>query len=156
MRQSFLLILSLAVLSAFMLVDATSGSLTAYVSISSINNMMQTFVPLIAYYAINNKTINLNLHKVGVGYTLDLKKIVIEQAKGFTTKSAKFVNGNQVKVVLSGIEVDTKIDGTLYALWFIPMRASYCNITGFDLEVTLGIEQAKDKVHYTIIEASVI
>jgi hypothetical protein len=158
MKQAYLTILSLLLVVPLFMVEAASGGLTGYLSISSVNNMMGTFVPLIAYYAINNKTFPVNLHKVGLGYTLDLKDVHIDTISGFTTKSIEFINGTDlVKVVLSDIQVNSIIDGTVYALWFIPLRASTCNITGFDLTVTLGINpDVGEKTQYTIVEATVI
>jgi len=136
-------------------VTAESGSLTGYLSIESVNNMMGTFVPLIAYYALQNKTVPTKIHKVGVGYTIDLQDIHLDSVSGFDTKSMEFINGtNQVKVTLSNIQVNGRVDGTIYALWCIPMRASYFNISGFDLELTLGVDSNADKVHYKIVEAS--
>ncbi len=78
MQQAYLTLLSLLLVAPLLMVEATSGSLTGYVSISSVNNMMGTFIPLIAYYAGSNKTLPLNIHKVGVGYTLDLKDVHID------------------------------------------------------------------------------
>ena len=44
---------------------------------------MQTFVPLLGYFALNNKTFETNIHESTIFYELDLESIHIETISGF-------------------------------------------------------------------------
>ena len=62
------------------------GALDLYLNATSINNLMQTFVPILSYYMLNNKTFTPDIHQSTILYSLDLDKIVLNNAYGFTTK----------------------------------------------------------------------
>ena len=42
--------------------EVRAGALSAYVNTTSVNNMMQIFVPLIAYFSLNNATFETDIH----------------------------------------------------------------------------------------------
>jgi hypothetical protein len=43
-----------------------------YINTTSVNNMMQIFVPLISYYALQNQTFETDIHEHSLFYKLDL------------------------------------------------------------------------------------
>ena len=61
MLAAFKLLAMTAIASAVELTsikeDIHGGALSMYINTTSVNNMMQTFVPLLSYYMLQNKTL---------------------------------------------------------------------------------------------------
>ena len=66
--------------------QAQPGALSMSLNSTSINNIMNTFVPIMAYFVLNNHTFEINEKLSGPGYKLDLESIHIIEAKGFSVK----------------------------------------------------------------------
>lgn len=49
----------------------TPGSIQASVNTTSISNIMQTFVPILAYFSLNNQTFPLNIHESNALFSFD-------------------------------------------------------------------------------------
>ena len=114
------------------------GALSMSLNTTSINNMLQTFIPILSYYMLNNKTIELDIHESSLLYTFDLKEIHLDTVEGFTTKDFKEIEGtDKIQVHLGGIDVSMDITGSLKALHFIPFDASHVDIKGIDIVFTV-------------------
>ena len=115
------------------------GALEAELNTTSINNIMQTFVPLLSYFVLNNQTFNLNItEEVPVLYTFTLDNIHINTVGGFTTKIFENVPGtNKLHVKLGGIDVDCDVNAELKALYFIPFKSSNVKAKNVTIEFTI-------------------
>jgi hypothetical protein len=72
---------------------------------------------------INNKTMNLDLEDKGFGYKIDITDIHIVSVDGWKTKEVEFLpNSNTVRMLFSGINIQTVIDGQVTALWLIKLH----------------------------------
>jgi hypothetical protein len=60
MKSAILALLGLALMTVQAQLVAQPGAIELSLNATSINNVMQTFVPIMAYYALNNHTFNVN------------------------------------------------------------------------------------------------
>jgi hypothetical protein len=147
--------MSFAVLSALE-IDASPGALSMSLNTTSINNLMNTFVPILAYFVLNNSTFNISETISGCGYKLDVESLHIIEASGFTVKEFTNVPGtNQLHVKIGGVDVSTLLNAELTALYFIPFKTSAVNVTNATIELTLE-STSDDKVHWQIKEHTVL
>ena len=136
--------------------EASPGALSMSLNSTSINNIMTTFVPIMAYFVLNNHTFEINEHYSGKGYELDLESIHIIEAKGFTVKKFENIPGTDlIHVKVGGVDISTTVDAELKALYFIPFEASAVNITNATVEFTLE-STSDDGVHWGIKENTTI
>jgi len=130
------------------------GSIQASVNATSISNIMQTFVPIMAYFALNNHTFDLDIHESNFLYSFDFNSMHIIEASGFTTKVFEYVPGTDiVHVKIGGVNVSTLIDADLKALKLIPFKSSAVNITNLCLEFTVR-STSPDNLHWDLIETT--
>jgi hypothetical protein len=116
------------------------GAISASVSVPSLNNIANVFVPILSYYMINNKTIDVNYVETALAYKLEIDQIHIDTFDGFTQKSVAFIPGtNTVRVLFSGININMDIMGSIYALHIIPFHTSHANITNVTVQMDLAI-----------------
>jgi hypothetical protein len=69
------------------------GALGMSLNSTSIQNIMNTFVPILSYFVLNNHTFEINQEMKGPGYKLDLDSIQIIEATGFTVKKFENIPG---------------------------------------------------------------
>ena len=132
------------------------GALELYLNTTSINNMMQTFVPILSYYMLNNKTYELDIHQSTILYSFDLDKILLNNATGFTTKEISNIPGtDKVHVKIGGVDVQMDLDGKLNALHFIPLEASHVFVHNASVEFTVE-STSSDQLHWALVESSTI
>jgi hypothetical protein len=113
---------------------------------------MNTFVPIMAYFVLNNHTFEINEVIKGTGYKLDLESIHIIEAKGFKVKIFENIPGTDlIHVKIGGVDITTTVEAELDALYFIPFKASAVNITNATIEFTLE-STSDDGVHWAIKE----
>jgi hypothetical protein len=118
--------------------EPTPGALGMSLNTTSIQNIMNTFVPIMAYFVLNNHTFEINEVIKGIGYKLDLESIHIIEAKGFTVKQFSNIPGtDMIHVKVGGVNITTTVDAELDALYLIPFKASAVNITNATIEFTL-------------------
>ena len=123
---------------------------------TSIDNIMQTFVPIMAYFALNGKSFPLNITESGLLYKFTFKNLTILEASGFTEKVFEYVEGtDKIHCRIAGVNVSTLIDADLEALHFIPFKASKVNITNMALDFVIESTSA-DNVHWKLVETSVV
>lgn len=134
--------------------DATPGAISASLNTTSINNIMQTFVPILAYFQLNNQTFDINYEMKSTLYTFDLKSIHLITVSGFTEKSFKYIDGtDKIEVRIGGIDVNMDIDAELHALKYIPFKASHVNVTNMTVDFVVE-STSDDNVHWKIVETS--
>jgi hypothetical protein len=116
--------------------------------------MMQTFVPILSYFMLNNKTIETNIHESNVLYTFDLASVHIDEVTGYTIKEFKPIEGtNKIFIHLGGINASVDINGELKALHLIPFRAERVEVSGVDIQLTVE-STSTDRVHWAISEST--
>ena len=99
---------------------------------------MQTFVPIMAYFALNNHTFPLNIHESNFLYSFDFNDMHIIEASGFKEKVFEYIPGtDKVHVRIGGVNVSSTIDAELKALKLIPFKSSGVNITNLSLDITV-------------------
>ena len=74
----------------------------------------------------------------------------------FLTKTLTFVEGkpNTIRLNISGFDLQMKIDGAIYALWFIPLKFASLNATGISLIVDLEAIPDGDQVNWQVKDVS--
>lgn len=124
------------------------GAITASMSVASLNNIANVFTPILSYYMLNNHTVELNFKEKGLFYSLDIKSLHIDTVDGFAEKEVVFLdNTNTVRVLFSGVNISMDVDGSVYALWFIPFETSHCDITNLTIQMDFGVS-TDDQVHW--------
>jgi len=132
------------------------GAIQASVNATSISNIMQTFVPIMAYFALNNHTFDIDAHVKKALYKFDFNSMHIIEATGFTTKVFEYIPGtDMVHVHIGGVNVSTTIDADLTALAVIPFKSSGVNITNLSLDITVR-STSPDNLHWDLIETTAV
>ena len=99
---------------------------------------MATFIPILAYYSLNNKTIELDIDDKAKLYEFKISKIHLITVSGFKTKIFEEVPGtDKIHIKIGGININMDIDAELDALYFIPFKASHINVTDLDIDLTI-------------------
>jgi len=138
---------------------ANPGAISASLNVTSIEHIMQTFFPLLSYYMVQNKTMDINYKQSGWFYDMDIKTVHVDKVKGWSPTGIDFEfkqDSDTLKFLLKGIDLDLVIDGTLTALYFIPFRTSAVNITNVTLEFELDVIPGDNNVIYELKEHSKI
>ena len=119
--------------------------------------MFGMLFPIILQETIQNKTFDINFTDKGALYKLEIKDINVESMY-FQTKTITFVENkpNTIRVNISGFDMFMKIDGAIYALWFIPLKFGSINATGMSLIVDLEAVVNDDQVNWQLKEVSTI
>ena len=108
------------------LADAQPGSIGILLNDTSVNHLMATFVPILSYYSLNNKTIEINyVDNSSYLYKFVLNSIHLNKVTGFKPLIFEQVVGtDKVHIKIGGLNISMDIDGELDALYFIPFKAS--------------------------------
>jgi hypothetical protein len=115
---------------------------------------LQTFVPILAYFALNNHTFPLNIHEKNLLFSFDFTSMHIIEATGFTEKIFEYIPGTDiVHARIGGVNVSSTIDAELKALKIIPFKSSGVNITNLAIDFHLR-STSPDKVHWELIESA--
>jgi hypothetical protein len=76
---------------------------------------------------------------------------------GINTHEIAFIPGSDtVRVKFSNVNIVSEVEGSIYALWFIPLHASWMNITNCTMQLDLGFVRNQDNVHWQLQEANFI
>jgi hypothetical protein len=130
------------------------GAIQASVNATSISNIMQTFVPIMAYFTLNNHTFDLDIHKSSWLYSFDFNQMHIIEASGFTTKKFEYIPGTDIlHIQIGGVNVSSTIDADLKALEIIPFKSSGVNITNLNLDIKVR-STSPDNLHWDLIEST--
>lgn len=118
-------------------VNPYPGSLKLSISTVSVNNILNLFAGILPNYIANNKTFNLNYTDSGFGYSIDFKDLHINTLN-IDKKSVDFVPGtNKVRIFLSGIDLDSQLDGTMTYVGFITLHAASLKVKNITVQVDL-------------------
>jgi len=101
-------------------------------------------VPLLSYYILNNKTLNIDYEDEGIIYKLDLNDIHIDDVTGWTVKEAEFIQGGLIRFLFSGININMQVNGSLDITRFIDLEAATLNITNLTVQVDVGTTEEVD------------
>jgi hypothetical protein len=127
------------------------GAISASISVPSIQNIANVFVPILSYYMINNKTHDIGYVESSVLYKLDIESVHINTFDGFEQKEVAFLPGtNTLRVLFSGININMDIEGSIYALHVVPFHTSHCNITNITVQLDLAV-QSQDDVKFQLL-----
>lgn len=100
-------------------------------------HILQTAIPLACYFALNNKTINLDYVEKSFLYTLNFKSVHLNTVEIGMPQFEQVPGTDKVHVKLSGINIDTVIDGEVDALGFIPIKAQSMKINKASFDMVL-------------------
>lgn len=124
------------------------GAIQGSVNATSISNLMQTFVPIMAYFTLNNHTFPLDIHAKNALFSFDFTDMHIIQATGFTEKVFEYIPGTDtVHVRIGGVNVSSTIDADLKALNIIPFKSSGVNISNLALDLKFQ-STSSDNLHW--------
>jgi hypothetical protein len=133
------------------------GALALSVNTTSVNNLIQTFVPIMAYFSLQNHTFDIGLVKKTFFYEFDLKDIHVSTATGFTEKQFAYVPGtDKIHARIGGVNLTTLVDADLKALHVIPFESSQVNITNLSLDLVFQNTPGKDGTHWSLAEKAVV
>lgn len=136
--------------------DAAPGAISMSLNTTSIQNIFNTFVPILSYFVLNNHTFEINETMSGFGYKLDLESIHVIEAKGFSVKIFENIpDTDLLHVKIGGVDITMDVNAELDALYFIPFRTSAVNVTNATIEFTLQ-SLSDDGVHWSIKENTTI
>ena len=120
------------------LTASQAGALDLYLNTTSINNMIQPFVPILSYFVLNNSTWNIDYHSKSLLYNLDLNDIHFITVDGWTEKSFEMIPGSErLRIKLGGIDAQVEVNGNMRLLYAIPLKVTQVNVTGASIEVEL-------------------
>ena len=112
------------------------GALTLSVNATSINNLIQTFVPIMAFYALQNQTFEVGIKEKHLLYEFDFERIHINTATGFTEKKFAYIPGtDKIHAHIGGINATTLVDANFKALHVIPFESSQVNLTNLSVDL---------------------
>lgn len=102
----------------------TAGNIGLVLNTTSVEHVLTTALPLAVYYGLNNKTINLDItESSSILYKLNLKSVHIKKVSLGQPVFEQVKGSDKIHVQLSGIDIDTDIDGEVDAFHFIPFKA---------------------------------
>jgi len=109
-----------------------------------------------AYFALNNHTFDLDIHKSSWLYTFDFNQMHIIEASGFTTKIFEYIEGTDIlHIQIGGVNVSSTIDADLKALTIIPFKSSGVNITNLNLDIKVR-STSPDNLHWDLVETTAV
>jgi len=133
------------------LTQVQAGAMDLYLNATSIQNLMQIFVPITAATAINNQTFKVGYKASSIFYTLDIESVYVDHMDFTGDKIFEIEpNTNIVHVKFTGVNVATLVTGSMKLIHLIPMDASGVDVNGLTVDVTLEPINAADGVHWAL------
>lgn len=111
-----------------------------YANTTGLNNLIQTAVPLFAYYALNNQTYVLNIsEKKRFLYTFDLYSMHFNEATPATEKTFEYIPGtDKIHAHIGGFNLSALVDADLkLILNTLNFKNTGINITNMKVDFTL-------------------
>lgn len=79
---------------------------------------------------------------------MEIKNIAFDKLY-METKTIGFIEGtNNIRLLISGVDIDMKVDGAIYALWFIPLKASSLSVTNLTLQMDFEVIQDANGINW--------
>ena len=111
-RNTVLALLCYGVLANYSTTTPTAGNIGLVLNTTSVENVMTIAMPLACYFALNNKTVELNVSESSsIFYKLTLNSMHINTV---TLGKPVFEQGddaNKIHVQLTNIDIDAEVDG---------------------------------------------
>ena len=134
--------------------QAEAGAFDLYVNTTSVNNMLQTFVPILGYFMLNDHDFNLSYHSGGFFYSINLDDLHVDTVD-FGDKIFEMEPGSdKLLLKMSGINASLHITGSVKLLDFIPLSFSAVNLTNISIEFEAVPIAGTDQVHWKLVESS--
>lgn len=94
---------------------------------------------------LEKQKFNIGFNDKGFGYSIKIDSITVDKI-AFDKKEVAFVPGtNKARLTITGFDINTTVDGAIYALWFIPLSTSSLNVKNisvvFEVEAS-SVDQA--------------
>ena len=119
------------------------GSVSATLSIASLNNILQLAAPLAANEIFQNKTFEINYKKKGFLkiYNVEIDSVHTNSVDGFTVKDFSFKNGtNTLVLTVGGVDIDATTKGKATALWLIPCSIEAVKVKNLTMQVEISTD----------------
>jgi hypothetical protein len=114
------------------------GALSMSLNLKYLNNMFGMIFPITVQRMIEGKTFPVNFSDSGFLYSVKINNIHVSKYN-MTTKTVGFVPGtNNVRLLISGFDLATEVDGAIYALWFIPLSTAGLTVKNITLQLDLA------------------
>lgn len=118
---------------------------------------MQTFLPIISYYQLNNNTFNVGYSHGDFFYQFNVDDFTVETIN-FGDKIFEMEPGSTtLHLRLSGIDLQSRVNGnfTLFnKLKLINMESTQLNLTNITMDIKLNAKADADNVHWTLGDES--
>ena len=133
------------------------GSLEASISVPSLSNIVGLLAGVLPSYLANNKTLDLNYTQKGLGYNIFISDLHINTLN-INTRQISMVPGTDIlRVYLSGINLNSDVNGTMTLMGIIPLQAAKLNITNLTIQIDLeAVPYVNNSVKWQLKESSVI
>ena len=132
----------------------TAGNIGLVLNTTSVEHVLTTALPLAIYFALNNKTIDLNItDSSSMLYKLTLKSVHINTVSAGHPIFEQVNGTDKIHFRLSDIDIDTNVDGEVDALHFIPFKAQSIKINKAAVDLVLQ-STADDNVHWQLHDVS--
>ena len=133
------------------------GAMSLYLNTTSVNNLLQTAVPIFAYYALNNQTYDLNIEEKSLLYTFDFDSIHFNEATAATEKKFEYIPGtDKIHCHIGGFDLSALVNAEFKALKVIPFKQSGIDIHNMGIDFTLQQTPNKDMTHWTLVDTSLV
>ena len=133
------------------------GAVSLYANTTSINNLMQTAVPIFAYYALNNQTYDLGITEKSLLYTFNFESIHFKEATAATEKKFEYIPGtDKIHCHIGGFNLSALVNAEFKALKVIPFKQSGIDITNMKVDFTLEQTPDADMTHWKLADTSMV
>lgn len=163
MKSFFATLATFAVASANILgleeaaITPRPGAMSLYLNVTGMNNLLQTAVPIFAYYALNDQTYDLNIVEKSLLYTFTFESIHFNEATAATEKKFEYIPGtDKIHCHIGGFNLSAEVNAEFKALKIIPFKQSGIDIKNMGIDFTLQQTPGKDMTHWTIVDTSLV
>lgn len=122
------------------------GSIYVSTNLKYLNNIFGLVFPITMQNILQKQKFNIGFTDKGFGYSIKINSIFVDQI-AFDKKEIAFVPGtNNTRLTITGFDINTTVDGTIYAAWIIPLSTASMNIKNLSLVVDLAAPSQADQV----------
>ena len=126
------------------------GAVVVSTNLKYLNNMFGLIFPITLQNILQQKTFTIGFTDKGFGYSVKINSIFVDKI-AFDKKELGFVPGtNNTRLTITGFDINATIDGTIYALWIVPLSAAGMRIKNVSLVVDIAAPSGPDQVTWQI------
>lgn len=125
------------------------GAISASLSVNTVNKVLNTFLPIMSYYMVDDAIIPLPFDKETFFYSVHIEDLHVEH---FNTGKINFgfVPGtNKLKFSLDGADLKFNLDGQVTVAEIINLAMYHCNLINVGANIEMGID-TKDQVNWQL------